>query len=186
MSTRQPARVKPQLTPLQQMLAEESDMSLFQRPNHDRAIGTALVTAQFGLLGLSLLPIGPALALPGWARAVGLALVGIGLVVGVLGLIGLGRDTRVHPIPAAGSALRTTGIYSVVRHPMYLAVMLCAVGVTVGSGRLLALLASCALAGVLAFKARFEERLLDERFGWEYATYASRVPAVIPRWPRRW
>lgn len=161
-------------------------MSLFQRPNHDRAVGTALVGAQFGLLGLTLLPLGPALAVPGWVRALGLACIGLGLLVGALGLISLGRDTRVHPIPAEDSALRTTGIYSVVRHPMYLAVMLCAIGVTVGSGRLLALLATCALAGVLTYKARFEERLLDARFGWEYATYASRVPAVFPRWPRRW
>lgn len=171
----------PRLTPLQQLLAEEDDLSVFDRPSRDRMYGNILVAAQFLLLGLCLLPLGPAWGTPTVVRALGLGLLAAGAVVLALGLAALRGSTRVHPIPAADSELRTTGIYAVVRHPMYLSVMLFAAGLTVSSGRLLALLSSMCLLGVLTVKARFEERLLSERFGWEYAAYCARVPAILPQ-----
>lgn len=146
-------------------------------------VGNVLVSAQFAGLGLALAPLGPRLAL-GWVEVIGWVGLASGVVVGALALAKLGRATKVHPRPAPGAQLRTTGVYSVVRHPMYLAVLLVAGGVALAGGRLLAILVTPLLALVLLAKIRFEETMLDEQFGWQYAVYASHVPALIPR-PRR-
>lgn len=177
---------RPELTPLQRHLAEESSFTETERPRRARVVGNALVVGEVVLIALCVVPLGPALETGAFGKFAGLALIATGLVVGVLGGAALGRSLRPHPIPATRGQLRTSGIYSLVRHPIYLAVMLCAVGLTLFSGRLLGLLATLALAVVLILKAKLEENLLYERFGWEYATYCNRVPAILPRPWRRW
>lgn len=142
--------------------------------------GTLLVVAQFTLIGLVLLPVGPAIG-SGQLRPVGIALLVAGAVVGVLALLAMGSDTRVHPVPGQGASLHRNGIYAWIRHPMYAAVLLACAGVTVSTGRVLAIAAFVALAAVLHAKARFEDSLLDARFGWEFAVYAQRVPALVPQ-----
>lgn len=152
-----------------------------------RRAGTALVVAQFVLIGLCLLPVGPVLfgsdqgAAGATARIVGLACFGLAAAVGGLAFLALGRDTRVHPVPHAGTRLHTNGIYAVIRHPMYAAVLLACLGVTLVTGRLLALLSLIALGVVLHLKSRFEDRMLSEQFGWQFAVYASHVPALVPQ-----
>ena len=97
----------------------------------------------------------------------------------------LGAQWRVVATVAAGDRLVTTGPYAIVRHPVYTAML----GMLLGSGVLLAappiILAAGALyvAGTL-FRIRCEERLLRAEFGDSYATYASEVPALFPRWRR--
>ena len=153
---------------------------------HRRA-GNALVVAQFGLIVLCLLPVGPVLfgpgpgAADGPVRIAGLICLALAALVGGLAVLALGRDTRVHPVPHAGTRLHTNGIYAVIRHPMYAAVLLACLGVTLTTGRLLALLSLIALGVVLNLKARFEDRLLSAQFGWQFAVYASHVPALVPQ-----
>jgi protein-S-isoprenylcysteine O-methyltransferase Ste14 len=149
----------------------------------DRRLGDALVAVQFGLILLCLLPVGPTIG-SGQLRPVGLVCLGLAALVGGLALLAMGSDTRVHPVPAAQTPLRVTGIYAWIRHPMYAAVLLATLGVTLSSARVLSLLAFLALIGVLHAKAEFEDRMLQEKFGGQFADYASRVPALIPR-PRR-
>jgi protein-S-isoprenylcysteine O-methyltransferase Ste14 len=145
-----------------------------------RRIGNLLVAAQFGLILLCLLPVGPTMG-TGQLRPLGLACLAVAAVVGGLALLGLGSDTRVHPVPAAQTPLRVNGIYAWIRHPMYLAVLLATLGVTLSSGRVLSLLAFVALVIVLHVKADFEDRMLQEKFGWQFSVYASRVPALFPQ-----
>jgi protein-S-isoprenylcysteine O-methyltransferase Ste14 len=147
-------------------------------PRH-RRIGTLLVVAQFVLIGLCLVPLGPTVG-PGQLRALGLACLALAAVVGGLALLALGSATRVHPVPDARTPLQVSGIYAWVRHPMYAAVLLACTGVTLSTGRALSLVSVVALAVVLAIKARFEDRMLQEKFGWQFSVYASRVPALLP------
>jgi protein-S-isoprenylcysteine O-methyltransferase Ste14 len=148
-------------------------------PQH-RRIGTLLVVAQFTLIGLCLVPLGPTIG-SGQLRPLGLVCLVLAAGVGGLALLAMGSDTRVHPVPDARAPLRVSGIYAWIRHPMYAAVLLATLGVTLSSGRVLSLLAFLALVGVLHLKARFEDRMLQEKFGWQFSVYASRVPALIPR-----
>jgi protein-S-isoprenylcysteine O-methyltransferase Ste14 len=84
-------------------------------------------------------------------------------------------------VPDAQTPLRINGIYAWIRHPMYAAVLLATLGVTLSSGRVLSLLAFVALSVVLHVKADFEDQMLQEKFGWQFSVYASRVPALIPQ-----
>ena len=143
-------------------------------------VGSLLVAAQLGLLVACLIPAGPVLG-SGQLRPVGLICIAVAAIVGGLALLVLGRSFRVHPVPAARASLRTSGIYAWVRHPMYAALLLGGLGVTLFTGRVLALVALAGLGVVLHLKARFEDRLLEERFGWQFSVYASRVPALLPQ-----
>jgi protein-S-isoprenylcysteine O-methyltransferase Ste14 len=150
-----------------------------RRAERKRLIGNLLVLGQLAMLGLCLLPVGPVLwdGLP----VAGLVSLGLAALVGLLALAAMGRDLRVHPVPARGVRLRTEGIYGVIRHPMYLAVLLAALGVVLATGRLLGVVGLAGLVGVLTAKAAFEDRLLQSRFGWQFAVYACRVPAIVPQ-----
>lgn len=146
----------------------------------NRRIGNLLVATQFSLIGLCLLPVGPTIG-SGQLRPLGLACLVLAVAVGVLALVTMGSDTRVHPVPHAEAPLRSNGIYGWIRHPMYAAVLLACLGIALTGGRVLSLLALLGLMAVLRVKSGFEDRLLAERFGWQFAVYASRVPAVIPQ-----
>ena len=144
-----------------------------------RRVGHALVAAQLGLVAGCLIPAGPAL----WSglRTAGVIVLAGGAALGVLAVVAMGRDTRVHPVPGEGIDLHTSGVYALVRHPMYVAVLLACSGLTLVSGRALAVACLMALGVVLHLKSRFEDRLLFERFGWQFAVYASHVPALVPQ-----
>ncbi|MGB7982155.1 MAG: isoprenylcysteine carboxylmethyltransferase family protein [Candidatus Nanopelagicales bacterium] len=141
--------------------------------------GSRLVLAQFALIGVCVAPLGPTLWSGLWA--LGLVALLLAAAVGALALRSMGADTRVHPVPDAGTALHTHGLYAWIRHPMYLAVLLACLGVTLASGRALALVGLLSLMGVLAVKSRFEDRLLAAKFGAQFSDYAARVPALVPR-----
>jgi len=109
------------------------------------------------------------------------------LVLGVLASLGLGlfgvlrirRYLTPLPYPVEHSQLVTTGVYGLVRHPLYSSQLFAALGWTLFTLSLshLALL----VLGFLFFdyKAGTEEAWLTERHP-QYASYASRVPKLIP------
>jgi protein-S-isoprenylcysteine O-methyltransferase Ste14 len=89
-----------------------------------------------------------------------------------------GRNTR-HQKAAV---LNTTGPYSVVRHPLYLANYLIALGLSLFS-RTWYLPLIVSLATLLYYEriAAREEAFLEERFGEKFRGWAARVPALVPR-----
>lgn len=147
-------------------------------------LGWLLVAAQFILLGILVLgPSGGAWTVSDSLRGAGEALRIAGLAAIALGVLRLGRGASVHPAPTAAAVLRTDGLYRFVRHPIYSGVLLLAAGITATNGGLVALGVFVALILVLNTKARFEERLLIERFP-DYGNYARRTPRFVPS-PRR-
>ncbi|MFW6198869.1 MAG: methyltransferase [Acidobacteriota bacterium] len=73
------------------------------------------------------------------------------------------------------------GIYSRVRHPRYLSVLLGLLAMTLFANHLgLWVLLAAALPTTWAL-VRIEERELRQRFGAEYERYAERVPRFLPR-----
>ena len=85
----------------------------------------------------------------------------------------------VLPEPRAGARLITTGPYARVRHPLYVGLMLFALGCAIGWNTPPHWLAAATLVGVLNVKARREERLLALRFP-DYASYVARTPRFVP------
>ncbi|HEY3065619.1 MAG TPA: isoprenylcysteine carboxylmethyltransferase family protein [Methylomirabilota bacterium] len=88
-----------------------------------------------------------------------------------------GRNTRQQK----ASTLNTTGPYSVMRHPLYVGNGLIVFGLALFPGTVVAalLVALVTIAYYAIITAR-EEAFLRERFGPAFATWAARVPALVP------
>lgn len=89
------------------------------------------------------------------------------------------RSFSVMPEPTSECELVTHGIYRHIRHPMYLAVLLCGLAACLAYASALKWGLLALLAGVLIAKIRREERLLLARFE-GYAAYRLRTKALIP------
>ena len=135
------------------------------------------------------LTLGPALPmLPDglWlAGCVGLALVGQALRALVVGAVPDGTCGR-NITHLRASSLNTTGLYSVVRNPLYLANFVIVVAFSLvlrvpWFTLLVALFYWIYIDRIIAV----EEHYLQLRFGGRYRAWADRVPALVPD-PRLW
>lgn len=111
-------------------------------------------------------------------RGAGAALLG-GAALSLAGVRAVGADLTPFVDPRRGAALRTRGVYSLSRNPIYAGLLVAATGFALLRRRPEPLLAAGALAGVLHAKAGVEERRLGRRFGAEYTAYASRTPRLL-------
>ena len=114
----------------------------------------------------------------------GLLFLWAGLIVLVMSAIALGSSLTAVPKPKAHAELKTHGLYSRVRHPIYSALMLLAIGVTFINGPWPQLLFTAALIGLLNYKARYEETLLLAKYE-NYAEYSKTVNRFIPKFRRK-
>jgi protein-S-isoprenylcysteine O-methyltransferase Ste14 len=135
----------------------------------------AIVVA--GLVGPAWEIVGPWLGIP-----VGAALLALGGALALAGARGLGPGLSPFPRPRERAALVERGIYARARHPIYGGLMVGAVGWSVLTGSLAALVLSAALVVFFFLKARHEEELLSERFP-DYDEYRRRTPRrFFPLW----
>lgn len=109
------------------------------------------------------------------AGLVGLA--GVGFAV--LGALRLGSSLSPFPRPTDGATLVKTGIYGLVRHPIYTGLILICLGWTLLWRSPAALLATLVLFVFFDVKARREERWLRDKFD-GYASYQRRVKKLVP------
>jgi protein-S-isoprenylcysteine O-methyltransferase Ste14 len=80
-----------------------------------------------------------------------------------------------------GTGLVTTGPYRLVRHPIYLGLVLLATGEALAFGSWPALM--IVLSGIVptfAWRAYAEEALLSQTFGESYAVYRKQTKMIIP------
>ena len=139
--------------------------------------GGGWVALQFALM-LAILVLG--VVGPGWDDAVRWWLKGAGVLLVFAGALviakagrALGSGFTPFPKPAEEGALVEHGPFAVVRHPVYSGGILFATGISLALSPW-ALVATGALAGVWALKARVEERFLTERYP-GYADYCART-----------
>lgn len=123
---------------------------------------------------------------------VALAMIGV-QVVGVFGFllsllqIDMGRflglsqfDAYRHndPLPLPPEPLQQTGVYQLVRHPLYLFSLLVMWPMPLMTDALLVF--NIAATAYLVIGSRLEEKRLLETFGQEYLEYRQRVPWLLP------
>ena len=77
------------------------------------------------------------------------------------------------------------GVYALVRHPMYASEIALGIAVFIYFPSYKVLAVAIWLALILTFWAKFEERMLEEKFLEDYRQYKKRVPMFIPRFGRR-
>ena len=148
--------------------------------------GEGWVAGQFVLLGVVAVAGVPGLAdLPPstagrWVLlGIGLLLVALGVGIGVAAVRVLGSSISALPRPKETAAFASGGIYAVVRHPMYLALVIASVGWSLATASGLAALAAVALTAWLNAKARREEAWLVDRYP-GYAEYRRRTGRFLP------
>ncbi len=103
----------------------------------------------------------------------------VGFVFAILGSISLGRSLSTFPRPRDESSLVETGVFSLVRHPIYTGLSLLALGWSVLWMSVAALVATVILFVFFDAKSRREERWLQEKFD-GYGRYKARVRKLIP------
>ncbi|MGL4575705.1 MAG: methyltransferase family protein [Burkholderiaceae bacterium] len=129
------------------------------------------------LLALVFVPSSPSLHAPllaGWV------LFGAGLAVFAAAFIALGNAFTPNPMPKPDAALAVHGIYRLIRHPMYSAVLLCSLGWAAAFGGVWHYVLCAALLIFFWAKSRTEERWLAQRYA-DYAQYQRTVGRFVPR-----
>lgn len=119
----------------------------------------------------------PFSALRWLAAAVGLACLGASIHC----WLRMGRNWRMAVAPDQQTELVTTGLYGLVRHPIYaLSILLMVCTLVVAPTAPVALMALIHI-GLMLFKARNEERFLVGRHGAAYRSYMQRTGRFVPR-----
>jgi protein-S-isoprenylcysteine O-methyltransferase Ste14 len=93
----------------------------------------------------------------------------------------LGKQWSLQARLLEGHKLVTTGVYRLVRHPIYTAMM----GMLISTGLVFSHWIALATALVIfligtRIRTSIEERLLSDGFGKEYTDWKARVPGLIP------
>lgn len=165
---------------------------LSRRPEPvERERGPLALVNFVGIIGFIVLAIPSAVAMVATLQELAepadaaIRLVGITLLLAsglfeVWGIRSMGRQMASAAEVRPDTVLVTGGAFGVVRHPLYLSVLLLWAG-----GALSLLSWAMAVAWLLlvpAFvaRARVEERLLSRHFGEAYSAYAARVPMLLP------
>lgn len=134
-----------------------------------------LVLGQFGSIAVLLFCGG--WQLPWWSWLLFVS----GLLVFAWAVVSLGANNfTILPDPRSANTLSHRGIYRLVRHPMYTAVLLCGAAVAFGAPSLGRWMALVVCAVVLVIKVRYEEALLTKR----HPDYPERMRGVarLFRW----
>ena len=138
---------------------------------------TLLVIGQFG--SIIILLIGGDWLIPIWAWI----LFALGLAIFFWAVASLGGDNfTIMPAPRTGNTLSKKGIYRILRHPMYTAVLVCGIAVGFGSPSLARWIALAVCFVVLILKVRHEEELLTAR----HPDYPQQMKGVARLFPGVW
>ena len=121
-------------------------------------------------------------ALPDLAvwRGLGLLLYAGGFLLMHFSEAALGRQFSVEVQIQQSHRLVTDGLYRYLRHPRYLGILLFMPGIALTFRSWLGLLLAAAMVGVLLWRVHDEEALMQQEFGVEWTTYASKTRRLIP------
>jgi protein-S-isoprenylcysteine O-methyltransferase Ste14 len=115
-----------------------------------------------------------------WLRIAGFVLEAIGVAMFVLSRMTLGRSFTAFPRPRERSTLRSTGIYSFARHPVYGGLIVAGVGLALHRSPLV-FAPVAVLACVFWLKSIREEAWLVERYP-DYPAYRHATPRRFIPW----
>lgn len=113
-------------------------------------------------------------------RWVGIALYVVGGALRLWPVFVLGNRFSGLVAIQPGHTLVTGGIYSVIRHPSYLGILVLSLGWALAFRAGVGVLLVLALISVLVGRMNAEEALLRDQFGEEYAAYRKRTWRLIP------
>ena len=113
-------------------------------------------------------------------RWLGLALYTVGGVLRLWPVFVLGRRFSGLVAIQPGHSLVTSGIYSIIRHPSYLGLLIGSLGWGLAFRSVAGVLLAVLTVPVILARIRAEEALLRTQFGAEYDAYRARTARLIP------
>ena len=114
-------------------------------------------------------------------RVAGALMIAAGVVLAAWAIRCRGKDMQTDIAVNKGHVLRTEGAYAIVRHPMYLSLILLGLGAGLSTLNLLLIgFALFVLAPVQFLRARKEEELFVKHFGLAYTGYQKKTPMIFP------
>ena len=143
-------------------------------------VGQAVLLVAVAALGLRDLGALPPDTTAGWATVMlGLAVMAGALLIGGRALRDLGPNLTAMPHPREDAQFVDAGIYRILRHPMYAALIITALGWVLVTTSVPAAVATAVLAIWLDLKSRREEAWLRGHYP-EYEAYRRRTHRFIP------
>lgn len=112
------------------------------------------------------MPVAMAVIIAGWLLARG----------GMKSVFGTERS---HP------EVIDTGVFRIVRHPIYLGALLFYLGAILSTMSIASGLFWILIVGFYIWISRYEERILIEEFGEDYLNYKNKVGMLFPRWGKK-
>jgi len=110
----------------------------------------------------------------------GVVLMVLGGILAVLGVRSLGRGLTALPHPRDGSELVSTGVYRLVRHPIYGGLVIGALGYGLAMHAMVtAVVGSIALLAFFRLKSAREEVWLEQRYA-GYPAYRAATRRILP------
>ena len=144
------------------------------------ALVVGLASPIAALLGLDPVIDSPALAWFGSATAI------VGVLLTLLAQLSMGDSWRIGVDENERTDLVTEGAFAFARNPIFTAMVLTAIGLTLMVPNVLAVVGLAALLLALELQVRgVEEPYLLDAHGASYRTYASRVGRFVPWFGRR-
>ena len=110
----------------------------------------------------------------------GFVLVGVGLIFVLAAPVTLRKNYSSTLVIRKDHELVTSGIYRVVRHPIYFGVILVTLGLPIGTASWVALPPMVLLIPLVIYRIGIEERLLLEEFPADYRAYMERTKRLVP------
>jgi protein-S-isoprenylcysteine O-methyltransferase Ste14 len=153
------------------------------RREHDRATRALIGLAIGGAIVLAAhsATLAPALRFRGPHRAIGIAVMWLGLAIRAWAIAALGGSFRTTVEVDPGQTIVSSGPYRWVRHPSYTGLILILGGFGLGAGNWLALAASVALPlPALLWRIRVEEAEMIRVLGDPYHSYRRRTKRLVP------
>ncbi|MDI6782583.1 MAG: isoprenylcysteine carboxylmethyltransferase family protein [bacterium] len=115
-------------------------------------------------------------------RYAGIPFVLVGFAIRVVSRLKLGKHFSGHVQTIEGHRLITTGIYSSIRHPLYLGYLCLLLGFSVCFGSIGGFVCAIVLGiPALIYRIRIEEAALEKWFPEEYQRYRTTTRKLIPR-----
>jgi protein-S-isoprenylcysteine O-methyltransferase Ste14 len=111
----------------------------------------------------------------------GLIMVFSGLAIRWTAIIQLKNAFTVNVAISSDHELKRDGLYSIIRHPSYLGLLLIMAGESLAMNTLISfILIFIPVCGAILYRINVEEKLLEEKFGDIYRQYKQNTACIVP------
>ncbi len=112
-------------------------------------------------------------------KYIGLVIAIMGLIIVLVALLQLNKNLTPFPTPLSDGTLIKTGLYKLVRHPIYSGIILAAIGFGLFQESFWKIGIGLSLWILFYFKSKYEETLLLKRYP-DYKSYSKTAKRFFP------